>query len=101
MDPRGWIWRDFNFQHNLLKQVCVVFDILSCSYLFSYCVTFTQYMLHVADIRDCLDTERFVQVHFDPATEDRKDRTHSVKTSEISQGVGDFFVLFLEVLIFQ
>jgi hypothetical protein len=28
-----------------------------------------QLMMHVLDVRDCLDTERFVQVHFDPNSE--------------------------------
>jgi hypothetical protein len=47
MDPRGWIWRRFGYQHEVL----------------------TKLMLHVLDVRDALDTERFVQVHFDPNSE--------------------------------
>ena len=47
LDPRGWIWRRFGYQHEVL----------------------TKLMLHVLDIRDALDMDRFVQVHFDPNSE--------------------------------
>jgi hypothetical protein len=47
MDPRGWVWRVFGFQRAMLQS----------------------FMLHVLDIRDSLDIDRFVRVHFDPSHE--------------------------------
>lgn len=49
MDPRGWVWRAFGFQHAMLQI----------------------FMLHVLDIRDSLDMDRFVKVTFDPSHERR------------------------------
>jgi hypothetical protein len=49
MDPKGWIWRNFGFQHLFLRQ----------------------FMLHLIDIRDSVDVDRFVQVHFDAAVVER------------------------------
>lgn len=50
MDPKGWIWHNYYYQHNLLKEL----------------------MLHIVDIRDALDADRFVQAHFDPVVEERR-----------------------------
>eukprot|EP00981_Chlorochromonas_danica_P000979 scaffold233_cov174-Ochromonas_danica.AAC.19 len=44
MDPKGWIWRAFNYKEQFLRE----------------------FMLQVLDIRDVLEGERFVQYHFDP-----------------------------------
>jgi hypothetical protein len=46
LDPRGWIWRNFGYQQTFLQH----------------------YMMHMIDIRDALDSERFVQVktHLSP-----------------------------------
>lgn len=52
MDPRGWVWRSFGFQHTMLQI----------------------FMLHVLDIRDSLDMDRFVKVHFDASHERRQMR---------------------------
>eukprot|EP00596_Hydrurales_sp_CCMP1899_P005314 CAMPEP_0119051288 /NCGR_PEP_ID=MMETSP1177-20130426/72951_1 /TAXON_ID=2985 /ORGANISM="Ochromonas sp, Strain CCMP1899" /LENGTH=738 /DNA_ID=CAMNT_0007030437 /DNA_START=193 /DNA_END=2410 /DNA_ORIENTATION=- len=45
VDPKGWIWKLFGYQQEVLQKL----------------------MMHVLDIRDSLDAERFVQIHFDPA----------------------------------
>jgi hypothetical protein len=47
LDPRGWIWRSGGFQEKLLEQ----------------------YLMSVLDIRDALDSDRFIQAHFDPVNE--------------------------------
>eukprot|EP01038_Epipyxis_sp_PR26KG_P016207 gene16207-22043_t len=47
MDPKGWVWQTFGYQYAFLQQ----------------------FMLQVLDIRDALDSERFLQVHFDPVNE--------------------------------
>lgn len=33
---------------------------------------FTQFMLHVLDVRDAMDSERFQQVQFDPVSDPKK-----------------------------
>ena len=43
LDPKGWIWESFGYTKLFLKNV----------------------MLHVLDVRDALDSSRFLQVHFD------------------------------------
>ena len=49
MDPRGWVWRSCGYQHSMLHA----------------------FMLHVLDIRDSADADRFVQVRFDPSQDRR------------------------------
>jgi len=60
MDPRGWIWRSFGFQHAILRS----------------------FMLHVLDIRDAVDIDRFVKVHFDPSQERRSSVIISSSSSQ-------------------
>jgi len=48
INPKGWIWKSLGYQNNFLKQ----------------------FLLHVLDFRDYIDTERFVQVQFD-TTDDK------------------------------
>jgi len=43
LDPKGWIWESFGYTKLFLKNV----------------------MLHVLDVKDALDSSRFLQVHFD------------------------------------
>lgn len=60
LDPRGWIWRNFSYQQHFLRQ----------------------YMLHVLDVKDALDGERFVQVHFDASAERQFKSFQSGETTE-------------------
>lgn len=50
VDPKGWIWTTGNFKHTFLEE----------------------FLLHVLDVRDTVDAERFVQVHFDPVAESNR-----------------------------
>ena len=59
MDPRGWIWQKFDYQYNMLQQL----------------------LLHLYDIRDTADSERFVKAQFDPITEKRQQQ-RSLGTSD-------------------
>lgn len=64
MDPRGWVWRSFGFQHSMLQK----------------------FMLHILDIRDSLDIDRFVKVHFfDPANERKVQITQSMSMESLAQ----------------
>lgn len=42
-DPRGWIWEQGGYKNRMLES----------------------FLLHVVDIRDAIDAERFTQIHFD------------------------------------
>jgi hypothetical protein len=44
IDPRGWIWRSFGYTTEFLNE----------------------FLMHVLDIRDALEADRFLQVHLDP-----------------------------------
>lgn len=44
VDPKGWIWNNYGYKHSFLREL----------------------MLHVFDLRDALESERFLQAHFDP-----------------------------------
>lgn len=63
MDPRGWIWQSFGYQDAMLQQ----------------------FLLHVIDLRDFIDEERFVQVALDnsSALSDRSQSENNTK-SDIS-----------------
>jgi len=58
VDPKGWLWSSFGYQNNFLKEL----------------------MLHVFDIRDALESERFLQAHFDPIES-------SINTVAVSESV--------------
>ena len=62
MDPCGWVWRGMSCQHNML-----------CSFL-----------LHVLDLRDTTDAERFVPIQFDAPTESTS--VSLVSSSVLSNG---------------
>jgi hypothetical protein len=71
LDPHGWIWRYGGFQEKLLEQ----------------------YLMSVLDIRDALDSDRFIQAHFDPVNERKltskaaqQRQNTSQKDNEISMG---------------
>ena len=53
LDPRGWICRLLQYQHTILEHL----------------------MTHVFDVRDHLDSDRFVQAHFDPIVGRPQSRT--------------------------
>lgn len=63
LDPKGWIWNHLGYQKQYL-----------CTYL-----------LHVVDIRDALDSNRFVHVQFDVPS----DKAASSKTSSSEKVDGD------------
>mmetsp|Transcript_5295 Transcript_5295/g.8634 ORF Transcript_5295/g.8634 Transcript_5295/m.8634 type:complete len:795 (-) Transcript_5295:691-3075(-) len=50
LDPRGWIWESYGYQNSFLKEL----------------------MLHILDVRDAMDAERFQQVQFDPVSDPKK-----------------------------
>jgi len=54
LNPGGWLWESFGYRQAFLKE----------------------FMLHVLDVRDAMDSERFQQVQFDPVN-DPKNITHS------------------------
>ena len=81
LDPKGWIWRAFGYQQESLQKVwnasinilnffiwslqCIGNDILENRTLISRISLFEfllQLMMHVLDIKDSLDIERFAQV---------------------------------------
>lgn len=64
MNPRGWLLPRFNYLHNYLRQ----------------------YLLHVLDIRDYLDSERFVPAYFDSSIEDRKAAAAIAASSNVLMG---------------
>lgn len=60
MDPKGWVWKAHGYQRKMLQQL----------------------LMHLIDIRDTIDAERFVQVHFDPTAELLPSATnHAVATA--------------------
>ena len=50
MDAKGWIWSGFGYPQLILES----------------------FMLHVLDLKDTIDSERFVQAQFDPTNYERK-----------------------------
>ena len=63
MDPRGWIWHNFGYQDAMLQQ----------------------FLLHVVDLRDYIDEERFVQVSLENnATANELSNSESGTKSEMS-----------------
>ena len=50
LDPKGWIVSEFEYPRAMLQAL----------------------MLHILDIRDTIDSDRFVQAQFDPANDERK-----------------------------
>ncbi len=68
MDPKGWIWRSGGYQHRFLKEVRRSL-LMCCSPPLT--LLHAQFMLQVLDVRDALDSDRFVQVHFDPVCEQK------------------------------
>lgn len=44
VDPKGWIWNNFGYKHAFLREI----------------------MLQVLDLKDALESDRFLQAHFDP-----------------------------------
>eukprot|EP00596_Hydrurales_sp_CCMP1899_P010073 CAMPEP_0119044170 /NCGR_PEP_ID=MMETSP1177-20130426/29212_1 /TAXON_ID=2985 /ORGANISM="Ochromonas sp, Strain CCMP1899" /LENGTH=580 /DNA_ID=CAMNT_0007013793 /DNA_START=607 /DNA_END=2349 /DNA_ORIENTATION=+ len=64
LDPKGWIWKLFGYQHEILRKL----------------------MMHVLDIKDFVDMEGFVQVHFDPSN--AQSIVSNSKTEQVAQKVG-------------
>ena len=62
MDPKGWIWNRLGYQKEFLRR----------------------YMLHAVDVRDALDSDRFVHVQFDVPSD--KTATATKQTSEQADG---------------
>ena len=60
--PRGWIWKNFNYQYNFLRN----------------------FMMHGLDIRDAMEANRFLPVHFDPIVEAPNIMNNSCKSLHIS-----------------
>jgi hypothetical protein len=46
LDPKGWIWKKFGYQQDMLRQI----------------------LMHIVDLRDYIDEERFVQVSLESAS---------------------------------
>lgn len=57
-DPRGWIWEYGGYKSHMLES----------------------FLLHVVDIRDAIDAERFAQIHFDVDYENAVGGTTASKT---------------------
>ena len=74
-DPKGWVWDYGGYKLRLMQEVTPQ----PCSALCVIIVTFPanvvtgwmdgQFMLHVVDIRDAVNSDRFVHVQFDMAVE--------------------------------
>jgi hypothetical protein len=61
-DPKGWVWKAYGFQHAFLREVLDFFIVSTFNFLnFS---SFPQLMLQVLDLKDALETDRFLQVKF-------------------------------------
>lgn len=65
-DPRGWVWQSGGYRHELTEL----------------------FLMHVIDVRDAIDSDRFMQVHFDAALERNVARAVDPKESENAAGEG-------------
>lgn len=66
-DPRGWVWQSGGYRHELTEL----------------------FLMHVIDIRDAIDSDRFMQVHFDAALERNVARPVDSKVGGGTGGAAD------------
>jgi len=67
VDCKGWIWHAFGYQKRYLQEL----------------------LLHVLDVRDSLDVERFLHVHFDPVFEAQSASSSAAGQSSATAAAGE------------